>query len=353
LPFRRKGKFSRLINELLGTAPGFLYKYIPPNLLKAWADGRQYDWVWVSPATHYSIAKQARDLGLPCFEHIAVGLNDVKTSLYADSFNEMIGYGKLKPKLIFQWIRSFWMSRAERSYLSKVDMIHVQTKRENEKARKVLGRFKDKVEIVSAPNGIKLDLIDCSYLGADSNKILYMTHLNRGRRTESEWFLTKIWPLIQVELPDAELLIVGRPPEPDDDVPFLKDVKNVRVYGFADDLAEVMDDVRMAIVPIFHGTGLINRIQDALIASLPVVSTSSAISTLDDLQPDKDVLSADTIQGFSKEVIRLYQDKDLRLELSRRGRAYAKNRPNWDDTATKIEKSLERLRSTSNKNATK
>ena len=340
LPFTRMSKPKRIWREIAGISPFFLNAQINEKALENWAVGRKYDWVWVSPAAYTSIVQQTQTLRLNIFDHIAVGVNDIKTALYADSLNEIIGYGKLRPKLVYQWIRSLWMGRAERAYLSKIDIAHVQTNREREKTLQILGKLASKVEVLAAPNGIKLDLMECTYNGIDSNIILYMTHLNRGRRLESAWFVTKIWPLIKAQLPDAQLCIVGRPPDQDDHLPYITNDPSIRVYGFADDLLEVMELVRMAIVPIFHGTGLINRIQDALIAGIPCVSTTPAISTLDNLKPGIDILCADNVGYFAKEVIRLYKDRNLRLELSERGRKYAQQQPNWDDTAQKIEQAL-------------
>lgn len=339
--FRALPAYRRIWNELSGKAPAYFYKTFFLKEVKDIFQDRQYDFIWVSPAGNYSFILFCRENQLHFYKYCALGLNDVKTTLYADSLNEFIGFGKWRPRYLFHWLRSFLIKKVERKYLNDCDLVHVQTILEKKRAEAITG--KPEIKILAAPNGIKRDLLRCTYRGIDSNKILYMTHLNRGRKTESQWFITKVWPDIKQQLPEAELLIVGRPPDEGDYIPYVHDDPQIKILGFAGDLAEVFDQVRMAIVPIFHGTGLINRILDALIAAVPVVSTPAALATIDGLVPEIDALAASDGPGFADQVVRLFHDRNLRISLSEKGRQNAKQRPDWEDTTKAIVSLMEKI----------
>ena len=165
-----------------------------------------------------------------------------------------------------------------------------------------------------------------------------MTHLDGGRSGESEWFITKVWPRITERLPGAMLLIVGRPPK---HIPaFIENNRNIIINGFADDLVQLFNSVRLVVVPTFHGTGLINRIADALAAGLPVVSTPQAIATFPGLKHGVHVLSAKKAEAFADAVVRLYNDEALRRTLSQQGRIYAQQFPDWVQSAQLVEQAM-------------
>jgi glycosyltransferase involved in cell wall biosynthesis len=117
----------------------------------------------------------------------------------------------------------------------------------------------------------------------------------------------------------------------------LKKTPGVELLGFVENLEELFDNVRMAVVPIFHGTGLINRILDNLTAGVPMVSTPNAISTFESLESGEHILSASSARLFADQVIALYSDRTLRLELSNKGRDYVlSNHPDWNTSGGRI-----------------
>ncbi len=330
-------KFStRVSGEITGKIPGFFSKIFDIETIKQTIGQRTYDLVWTSPFGNFAFVECCLNHGFRFFQKSSIGLNDVKTNMYRDSINEAIGFGHYRFKYIAYWLRSFLLARSEGNYLSKADFVHVQTEQEKKNALQVIGSKTKNTTIIVAPNGIKEELLDCSYQGINANKILYMTHLSGGRKHESRWFITKVWPEIKKQISGVELILVGAPANENDPLPYIKQDQQIVQLGFVDDLKKVFNEVRMAVIPIFHGTGLINRLLDAIIAGVPCVATSTTIRTLDGLQANHDVLAADNANDFAKQVVRLYNDEDLRKELSDHARQYAVQRPNWEATAMNI-----------------
>ena len=294
-----------------------------------------YDFAWISPVLMYGLATACRDQHIHLFHKLAFGINDVKTTLYRDGMNEILHTRIFNRTLFTQWMLSFLMKREEQHYFKLADLVHVQTAAEAAKAKNILPGTR----IIVAPNGIKTNLFGCTANGIGSgNRILYMTHLDGGRSGESVWFITKVWPRIAERLPGAMLLIVGRPPK---QIPaFIENNRNIIINGFADDLVQLFNSVRLVVVPTFHGTGLINRIADALAAGLPVVSTPQAIATFPGLKHGVHVLSAKKAEAFADAVVRLYNDEALRRTLSQQGRIYAQQFPDWVQSAQLVEQAM-------------
>jgi glycosyltransferase involved in cell wall biosynthesis len=297
----------------------------------------QFDFVWVSPVTLLPFIEYCKQQNFLYYKYIAVGHCDAITYLYRDSINEMIHTRIFKWRYLTDWLQSFVWASHERNYLSNAALVHVQTEMEKQKIQQ-LSKGQIKAKIIVASNGTKQELFDCSYKGINSEFILFMTHLDGGRADESDWFLRKVWPLIIKKISKAKLLIIGRSAKAPHSI--IEKDPSIIANGYADDLVALFDSIRLAIVPTFHGTGLINRILDALTAAVPTVSTAQAIATFPALQPGTHILSAQTPKDFAHHVITLYNDKEYRQTIALDGRNYAKQFSTWPRFVRTIEKAM-------------
>jgi len=331
----KKSKRKILIDALSGDV---LFPFtLPFDSIQKVVDNSKYDFIWVSPVSYYVIVNYCIKNNLTFFKYIALGLNDSKTYLYRDLMNEMLCSKIFKRKYVGYWIKSFLIAAEEKKYLALANIVHVQTQNESDKIQKFLSQSAPS-RIVIAPNGIKEELFACSYKGIDSNKILFMTHLDGGRLEESEWFIKKVWPLIKKGIPDVKLLIVGKSPKKN--IIDIHSDENIIVSGYANDLLNIFESVRLTVVPTFHGTGLINRIQDAMTAGIPVVTTPQAARTFTNIKQGYHLLSARKPLAFANEVMRLYNNRSVRQTIGANGKEFAKHFPTWQQSALKIETNM-------------
>jgi len=165
-----------------------------------------------------------------------------------------------------------------------------------------------------------------------------MTHLDGGRLQESEWFIKKIWCIIKKKIPNAKLLIVGKPPQKQ--ISYIHMDESIIVNGYANNLQNLFDSVRLAVVPTFHGTGLINRILDAMAAGIPVVTTPQAARTFANIRHRYHLLFVQTPSAFADEVIKLYNNRNDRQNIGANGKKFAKDFPTWQQSAHEIENAM-------------
>ncbi len=325
IQFTRKNR-KKLLRQILNPAANTGSFNWPDEVIKQTLTGKHYDWLWVYPVTYLSFIEHAKKLNIDFYSKIAVGLNDSLTWLYRDSLNELICSRIIKKRYITDWIMSFFIAPMEKKWLRNTDFIHVQTETEKIKIENLLP-LNSKASIVVAPNGVKEELLRCNYQGSGSNLILFMTQLDGGRVDESEWFCKKVWPLIIQKIPAAKLLIVGKPPVKP--LGYIQKHPSIIVNGYAENLEELFNRVRIVVVPTFHGTGLINRILDSLTAGVPTVSTPQAIATFSGLTEGAHILSAQNPVHFANHVTALYNDENYARQIAAKGRNYAASFQSW------------------------
>lgn len=298
-----------------------------------------YDWVWVAPYPCYSFIEFCKSRNLSLFDKVALGLNDELSYTYLNRFKKMFYQKSFSAKGIFWLFRSAMLKKEEKKIFGQIDLIHLQTEKEKKRLLKVVGDNKENnKKIVVAPNGIKEELLSCTYSGIDGHKVLVMTQLGDARREESKWFFEEVWPRVKKKIPELEVLVVGSPPK--GEPPKWMQTKGIEILGYVDDLKSLYDSVSMVIVPTYHSSGLINRIQDALTAGVPIITTNKAVSTFPSLHKSRDILSTDKKQEFFQLIIKLYKDKPAKQKLSENGRKKALHLGTWRDAALTITKKL-------------
>jgi glycosyltransferase involved in cell wall biosynthesis len=123
-----------------------------------------------------------------------------------------------------------------------------------------------------------------------------------------EYFAGEIWPIIQGEIPEARLRIVGRNPD--------RRVKkwvseSVEVTGRVPSVVEYLHQSAVVIVPLRIGGGTRLKIYEAMATAKAVVSTTVGAEGLD-VHHGRDIVLADDARSFAQAVIMLLGDRELR-----------------------------------------
>jgi O-antigen biosynthesis protein len=130
------------------------------------------------------------------------------------------------------------------------------------------------------------------------------------------WFVSAVWGQIRASLPDLQFHIVGSkmPAE----VRELAQVPGVVIEGFVESIDPFLDGCRMAVAPLRYGAGVKGKVNSSMAHGQPVVMTSVAAEGMF-LEHGVHGLIADSPTDFAEQVIRLYQDEALWLQISDAG----------------------------------
>jgi polysaccharide biosynthesis protein PslH len=197
--------------------------------------------------------------------------------------------------------------------------------------RAVLG---DRAHVI--PNGVDLDAFP--FQGPDDRRrqtLIFTGNMAYPPNEEAaRWFVRRVWPLLQARWPCLRLEIAGA--SPGAKVRALADWPGVSVLGRVPSIAEHLGCATVSICPLQSGSGIQNKVLEALAVGTPVVSTTVGNQGTQ-ATPERELLVADSPEDFACAVDRLLRDSDLRARLATYGRAFVEERFQWSAHARALE----------------
>lgn len=152
------------------------------------------------------------------------------------------------------------------------------------------------------------------------------------------WFVEYCLPLVRAQLPETELVIAGARPSPE--VRALAG-PGVTVTGFVDSIADALRASSIAVTPMQSGSGMQNKILEAMACGVPVVTTRLGLGSIE-ARPDEVVL-AESPADTAAAVVELLRDPARARELGRRGRERVLASYSWERNARSAEELYEAL----------
>ncbi|MGF6371282.1 glycosyltransferase involved in cell wall biosynthesis [Paraburkholderia sp. RAU6.4a] len=132
-----------------------------------------------------------------------------------------------------------------------------------------------------------------------------------------KYLVDEIWPLVRKQVPDIELQVVGSNVTPEIaalDAP----QDGVRIVGFVEDLATVLDHVRLSVAPLRFGAGVKGKVVSSLLHGVPCVLSSVASEGMG-LIAGQHILEGETAQQIANEIVRLHEDPFLWQAMAEAG----------------------------------
>jgi glycosyltransferase involved in cell wall biosynthesis len=150
----------------------------------------------------------------------------------------------------------------------------------------------------------------------------------------AEFLARRILPLVRARRPDAALVLVGRSPAPE--VRALGRLDGVSIAADVPDVGEWLSTAAAYACPMRSGTGVKNKLLEAMANELPCVVTPLALRGLS-AKPGRDVLTGEGEQDLAANVLRLIEDGRFAATLGKKGAAYVASAHDWDVIARSYE----------------
>jgi glycosyltransferase involved in cell wall biosynthesis len=180
-------------------------------------------------------------------------------------------------------------------------------------------------EILIVPNGV-----DHHYfkpMAADKKFDLVFTgNMAYPPNVNAAQFLAKeIMPFVWEKLPQAKLLLAGATPDK-----AVRELANDRitVSGWLDDIRVAYAGSRVFIAPMRIGTGLQNKLLEAMSMKIPCVTTFLANNALNG-QADMDLLVGETARELADAVIELLSNESKAGEIAESGFRFVNDHYDW------------------------
>jgi glycosyltransferase involved in cell wall biosynthesis len=265
------------------------------------------------------IASQLQMAGYrPWFQGVPAIFEEVEVGLFYQRAFARNGRFHLRNALTWFKLR-LYLSRLLDSYQACT----VVSAQERQLLQRNFSGYSKPVTVI--PNGLVLD--DYRNITAEKkrNTIIFAGSFKYEVNYEAmRWFISKTFPLILEQVPDAQLLITGDHAK----LP-LPSSKNVVLTGYVHDIKSLISSCTVSIAPLLSGGGTRLKILEAMALGVPVVATTKGAEGLE-VRHDEHLLVADTPVEFAKHVLRLLAEKDVIQRLTRNARVLMEQRYHWD-----------------------
>jgi len=150
----------------------------------------------------------------------------------------------------------------------------------------------------------------------------------------AEYLIKEILPLVRKEYSDIRVLIAGANPH--------KRVKNlasdtITISGWVDDMRECYTISKIFIAPMRIGTGLQNKLLEAMAMKLPSITTPLANDSLN-AKNGKEVLVGASAEELSLHICNLMNESKQYDQLSQNGCKFVLENYNWETEINKLER---------------
>jgi glycosyltransferase involved in cell wall biosynthesis len=180
-----------------------------------------------------------------------------------------------------------------------------------------LRRFGFGPNVTVVPNAISLPEATGDTVAAST--VMFIGGYNyKPNRDAAERLLTKIWPIIRADMPNALLIVAGQGPE---QIPAFADSPiGVEFTGFVPDLAALYSRCRVVVCPLMMGGGTRVKLIEAASYAKPAVSTrigAEGLALIDGVE----IMLHDDDQSFAAACIALLRDDSLCQRIGAAARA--------------------------------
>jgi glycosyltransferase involved in cell wall biosynthesis len=195
--------------------------------------------------------------------------------------------------------------------------------------RRAMQALDPTLRVTVIPNGVDVEAFgpDPSQ-SRDPDRILFTGVMSYAPNvTAAEFLARKVLPAVRRSVPSARLAIVGRAPAPR--VRALAAVDGVEVIGEVPSVRPWLSSSRAYACPMLTGTGIKNKLLEALANGLPCVVTPLALQGMM-AEPGRHLLVGSDERELAGHLAHLLTDDDAARRLGDDGRAYVASNHSWE-----------------------
>lgn len=191
---------------------------------------------------------------------------------------------------------------------------------------------RNRVHVV--PNGIDAIYFRKNSTGTKSVDLVFTGNMSYPPNVEGARRLALvILPLVRKVYPNVKLQIAGATPA-SSVLALASD--SVVVTGWLDDIREAYNNARVFVAPMLSGSGMQNKLLEAMSMELPCVTTELAAAPLG-VTHEKECLVGRTDEELAEGIIKLLSDDSLAKQIACAGRNYVIQHFDWAATVKILE----------------
>lgn len=188
-------------------------------------------------------------------------------------------------------------------------------------------------EVVIVPNGVDHEYFSPVKM-EKKHDIVFTGNMGYPPNIDAARFIADdIFPLVLKQSPDATLLLAGANPQ--SRVQALQS-PNITVSGWLADIRESYASSRVFIAPMRIGTGLQNKLLEAMAMELPCITSTLANQALGAIE-NEEILVGTTAQEYANHITYLLNNKFNADKLAKKGHAFVQKSFSWENSTSLLE----------------
>lgn len=165
--------------------------------------------------------------------------------------------------------------------------------------------------------------------------------MDRQANVDAVRFLSiEVFPEILRRYPEATLELVGTNPGPD--VLALAELPGVTVTGYVPKTVDYLHKATVCVLPLQTSYGIKNKTLEAMAAGTPIVGSDAALEgvAVDGADVPLRALRANELAEYIYAVSRLFENRQLRKQLSENARSLIEKQYTWERAGELYEQAM-------------
>jgi glycosyltransferase involved in cell wall biosynthesis len=196
---------------------------------------------------------------------------------------------------------------------------------------------KEKIHVI--PNGVDWEYFSPIHIEKTFDLIFIGNMAYPPNIDAAEFLVKEIMPLVWRHKPNTTVLLAGA--DPHQRVLSLASEK-VKISGWLEDIREAYGSGKIFIAPMRIGTGLQNKLLEAMAMQIPCITTLLANDALQ-AEDGRQILIGQTPDELSSKIILLLEDTNLYHQLSIDGQMLVKEKYSWEEYTDQLHRIINKL----------
>lgn len=253
-------------------------------------------------------------------------------------------------KGLVRWVMNYESGKLANVELQALQSMDASTIISNPDRQRILdqaSRQGVKGEIVLLENGVDLDYF-APQRAEKQHDIVFCGNMQYAPNVDAAHYLVHdIMPLVWAKHPAAKVVLAGATPT--SKVQRLAEDKRVVVTGSVPDIRPYYAQSRLFVAPMRIGSGLQNKLLEAMSMGIPCVTTSLANDALG-AEHEQHLLIGDNAKILADNIIRLLDDADLRHRLASNASNFVTEHYSWQASGQRLESIMQQVLKGQNNN---
>ena len=191
-------------------------------------------------------------------------------------------------------------------------------------------------QVTIVPNGVDTDYFSNKHLTPNTEYTICFTgNMSYAPNVDAAHYLVKeVMPLVWGNCPNAKVLLAGADPKPS--VRALAS-HNVTISGRLPDIRTAYASAKIFVAPMRIGSGMQNKLLEAMSMGLPCVTTTLAAKPLG-VTARKQLLVGDNATELADMIIKLLGSEELRNSITEEGHRFVSEHYSWPAAVEPLEK---------------